>query len=185
MTDEEIYYRDYTDESLLPGINKLASADLSEPYSVFTYRYFLHQWPELCICVYNSTQEMIGTIVGKAEADYEGTSKGYIAMLAVSNEYRKRGIGQRLVKMIIERMATMGCEEIVLETELTNVKALRLYERMGFMRVELLGRYYLNGGDAYRLKFFIVRPKLEVSDNESEAMAALGDSAQGMIVTGP
>lgn len=26
------------------------------------------------------------------------------------------------------------------------------------MRVERLGRYYLNGGDAYRLKFFVVKP---------------------------
>ena len=63
----------YTDESMLPDIQRLVSADLSEPYSVFVYRYFLHQWPQLCICVYNldsSTKhrkEMIAVIVCKAE----------------------------------------------------------------------------------------------------------------------
>jgi hypothetical protein len=28
----------------------MVDKDLSEPYSVFTYRYFLHNWPGLCIC---------------------------------------------------------------------------------------------------------------------------------------
>lgn len=43
-------------------------------------------------------------------------------------------------------------------SQLSNIKALSLYEKLGFMRVERLGRYYLNGGDAYRLKFFVVKP---------------------------
>ena len=48
-----IEYVDYTDESILPAIQSLVAKDLSEPYSVFTYRYFLHGWPKLCICVYS------------------------------------------------------------------------------------------------------------------------------------
>ena len=31
-------------------IMELVDRDLSEPYSIFTYRYFLHSWPDLCIC---------------------------------------------------------------------------------------------------------------------------------------
>ncbi len=27
---------------------ELIDKDLSEPYSIFTYRYFLRQWPQLC-----------------------------------------------------------------------------------------------------------------------------------------
>ena len=30
-----------------------------------------------------------------------------------------------------------------------------LYDKLGFVRDELLGRYYLNGSDAYRLKLWI------------------------------
>jgi peptide alpha-N-acetyltransferase len=52
-------------------------------------------------------------------------------------------------------MVDMGCDEVMLEAELTNVGALALYEKLGFARDERLGRYYLNGGDAYRLKLWI------------------------------
>jgi len=49
---KDIEYVAYTDESMLLAIRQLVSADLSEPYSIFVYRYFIHQWPELCICAY-------------------------------------------------------------------------------------------------------------------------------------
>lgn len=35
----------------LPAIRQLISKDLSEPYSIYVYRYFLYQWPELCYMV--------------------------------------------------------------------------------------------------------------------------------------
>ena len=39
-------------ESLyLPSIRQLISKDLSEPYSIYVYRYFLYQWGELCYMV--------------------------------------------------------------------------------------------------------------------------------------
>jgi peptide alpha-N-acetyltransferase len=165
MTEGDIFYKDYEDESVLPAIQKLVARDLSEPYSVFTYRYFIHGWPSLCICVFAKSSEsesvenaeLIGVVMGKAEVEYDKIYRGYVAMLAVNESYRKRGIGQQLVRNLIDRMVEMGCDEVTLETELINTKALNLYEKLGFMRVEKLGRYYLNGGDAYRLKFFIVK----------------------------
>jgi N-alpha-acetyltransferase 30 len=45
--------------------------------------------------------------------------------------------------------------QVVLETEVTNLAALRLYEKLGFMREERLMRYYLNGVDAFRLKLWL------------------------------
>ncbi len=123
-SDEDIEYVDYSDESMLPELSRLVSKDLSEPYSVFTYRYFLHNWPRLCICVYQRNVEtkergeMIGTLVCKAEGE-PGYMQGYIAMLAVDQAFRNRGIGSNLVKKGIERMIEAGCNEIMLETEVT------------------------------------------------------------------
>lgn len=37
----------------------------------------------------------------------------------------------------------------------SNIAALALYEKLGFSRDEKLVRYYLNGGDAFRLKLWI------------------------------
>jgi peptide alpha-N-acetyltransferase len=120
--DEDIEYVDYTDETMLAEISRLVSKDLSEPYSVFTYRYFLHNWPRLCLCVYQRNVEtkergpMIATLVCKAEGEV-GFMQGYIAMLAVDQTFRNRGIGSNLVIKGIERMIEAGCTEIMLETE--------------------------------------------------------------------
>lgn len=124
--EENIHYVTYTDERMLPDIQRLVSKDLSEPYSIFTYRYFVHNWPDQCICGYvdvpipNSSEtrrEMIATIVSKAEDMEFGVKQGYIAMLAVDKRYRKRGIGSYLVQKGIEAMVRAGCGEIMLETE--------------------------------------------------------------------
>ena len=73
-------------------------------------------------------------------------------MLTVRESHRKRGIGVRLAKMAIQRMKQVGCSAVVLEAEGGNGGALRLYERLGFMREQRMARYYLNGGDAFRLR---------------------------------
>jgi hypothetical protein len=52
-------------------------------------------------------------------------------------------------------MRALGCQEVALETEACNAAALGLYERLGFAREERLLRYYLNGGDAFRLKLWL------------------------------
>lgn len=155
--DGDIGYYAYEDESMLPDIMGLVSKDLSEPYSIFTYRYFLSNWPTLCTCVYQIKEsgeagDMIATIVSKAEVDRDGVNRGYIAMVAVNKDYRKRGIAYTLVNMNIENMLLLGATEATLEAEIANKGALGLYEKLGFSREEMLGRYYLNGGDAYKLR---------------------------------
>jgi peptide alpha-N-acetyltransferase len=57
--------------------------------------------------------------------------------------------------MSIREMIKRGCDEIVLEAEVTNDAALNLYENLGFLREKRLYRYYLNGVDAYRLKLWL------------------------------
>lgn len=54
-------------------------------------------------------------------------------------------------------MKEQDCEEVVLETEVTNKGSLALYEKLGFIKDKRLRRYYLNGVDAFRLKIFLPR----------------------------
>lgn len=53
-----------------------------------------------------------------------------------------------------QAMITYHADEVVLETEITNTPALRLYENLGFVRDKRLFGYYLNGVDALRLKLW-------------------------------
>ena len=49
--DNDVTYIQYTSETQMPDIMRLMKADLSEPYSIYTYRYFIHNWPHLCFMV--------------------------------------------------------------------------------------------------------------------------------------
>merc|ERR1712151_639649 len=86
------------------------------------------------------------------------THRGYIAMLAVDKELRGRGLGSKLVRLCLDRMRELGADECVLETEVTNKGALALYRSMGFVKEKRLHKYYLNGNDAFRLKFLFKLP---------------------------
>lgn len=46
-----VAYEQYQDERQMPLIMDLITRDLSEPYSIYTYRYFIHNWPYLCFLV--------------------------------------------------------------------------------------------------------------------------------------
>jgi len=129
--------------------------ELSEPYHIFTYRFFLHNWPNLCFLCFDG-DHCFGTVVCKIEDRYSTKIKrGYIAMLVVEKEYRAKGIGRTLVKKAIAEMISQGAKEISLEAEVTNIGALRLYESLGFIRDKRLHRYYLSGTDAFRLKLLL------------------------------
>lgn len=46
-----IQYQHSLESQYLPSIRALISKDLSEPYSIYVYRYFLYQWGHLCYMV--------------------------------------------------------------------------------------------------------------------------------------
>jgi peptide alpha-N-acetyltransferase len=90
--------------------------------AVFTYRYFLHRFPELCILAVDAGKP-IGCVVGKIDREEiiqngqaRSVQTGYIGMLAVQSSYRRTGIGKALVRKVLERMKSMGCQSVTLET---------------------------------------------------------------------
>lgn len=46
-----VQYGQDKEKQYLPSIRQLISKDLSEPYSIYVYRYFLYQWGDLCFLV--------------------------------------------------------------------------------------------------------------------------------------
>jgi hypothetical protein len=49
MQLDNITFSHYSDFSEIARITPMIDQELSEPYSIYTYRYFLTGWPELCI----------------------------------------------------------------------------------------------------------------------------------------
>jgi hypothetical protein len=57
-----VQYEPAKEQQYLPSIRQLISKDLSEPYSIYVYRYFLYQWGDLCYMVTfpsSSSQEFL------------------------------------------------------------------------------------------------------------------------------
>ncbi|XP_078447502.1 acyl-CoA N-acyltransferases (NAT) superfamily protein isoform X2 [Wolffia australiana] len=62
----EIEYVSYSGEHQLPLIMGLVDQELSEPYSIFTYRYFVYLWPQLSFLIgYSGHKEHIGVSQGQ------------------------------------------------------------------------------------------------------------------------
>lgn len=123
-------------------------------------------WPSLSL----PQDTCCGTVVCKMDRHKcSEAMRGYVAMIVVDKKYRGYGLGSSLVRQAIASMKGKGCEEVVLEAEVTNSGALALYQSMGFVRDKRLNRYYLNGQAAYRLKLLLPgQPQAQAQQQQQE-----------------
>ncbi len=65
-----------------------------------------------------------------------------IANFAVSPEFRRKGIGRRLMEEVISEAQRRGCTGLMLSVRETNLPAVTLYKRFGYVEVGRRKRYY-------------------------------------------
>lgn len=66
---------------------------------------------------------------------YGVCGESYITNIAVLPEYRRRGIGERLLNELIGHCKDENCTFLTLEVRKSNFAAITLYEKLGFERV--------------------------------------------------
>ena len=71
-----------------------------------------------------------------------GTGEAHILNLCVSEPYRCRGVGRRLLGSLIERAAAAGMADAFLEVRPSNTAAIRLYLALGFEQAGMRRGYY-------------------------------------------
>jgi ribosomal protein S18 acetylase RimI-like enzyme len=130
-------------------IRELEIDDLAPVYhlgeALFTsdrYPYLYRTWDEWeVIGLYNTDPEyclvaevddtlagfLLGTIITKASWTY-----GYIIWLGVSPQFQRRGIADKLVDKIVERMIADGARFMMVDTDPANVPAVNFFKRKGF-----------------------------------------------------
>lgn len=147
------YSYDIASKEQFARIGKMIDEHLSEPYSLYVYWYFFHKWSQYCFLVSEiGKDEIIGVIISKVEPHRDVRIRGYIGMLVILPEHRGKKIASKLVHLSISKMIEWdNVDEVMLETEVINDAAIKLYELLGFLRTKRLYRYYLNTHDAYRL----------------------------------
>ena len=88
-------------------------------------------------------------------AEIDGVVAGYIGSqtvldasdmmnLAVSPDYRRKGIGQALVNALVEHLQQNKVIALLLEVRVSNAPAIALYESLGFEQVGRRPKYYHN-----------------------------------------
>ena len=75
--------------------------------------------------------EVVGFAFGTVVLKPDKPTGFYVDEVAVHEDYRRRGIGTRLLNRIMERAQERGCENLWLATESDNDAALGLYRSMG------------------------------------------------------
>lgn len=69
----------------------------------------------------------------------------HVANIAVHPEFRRGGLGDRLMRHIVTVACERACARIMLEVRSSNAPAIGLYERHGFERVGIRKNYYHDG----------------------------------------
>jgi ribosomal-protein-alanine N-acetyltransferase len=65
-----------------------------------------------------------------------------VLSIAVDGRARRRGLGRRLLRRNLQRLATFGVGRVFLEVDAGNEPALALYRRMGFVEAGRREGYY-------------------------------------------
>ena len=92
--------------------------------------------------------EQDGRIVGEGIAlvrHHKQSVSGRVYSLAVDPALRGRGIGQQLMREMVEQLRHRAVGRIYLEVEASNAPAIHLYQRLGFDSVGTLPDYYGDG----------------------------------------
>ncbi len=137
-------------------IRKMTEADLDEivlleqecftsPWPKKEFLYELNENPFAQALVL----EEDGRIVGYCDC-WIIFERAELANIAVRRECRRSGHAQQMLDYLFKTANEAGCDFMTLEVRVSNTPAIRLYERNGFIQVNIRKNYYTdNNEDAY------------------------------------
>ncbi len=153
----------------IPAVMSVNLRSLPENYWYGFYEYILLNWPESFL-VAEVNDKIVGYAMSRVEESgdplilglidsrgdplynrwLEPEKVGHLVSIAVLREYRRNGIGSALLRETINVMRHIyNTASLFLEVRVSNLPAIRLYEKFGFKIVRRVPRYYRDGEDAF------------------------------------
>ncbi|WP_302625195.1 ribosomal protein S18-alanine N-acetyltransferase [uncultured Eubacterium sp.] len=120
----------------LAQVSEIESQIFSLPWSEKAFEESLKNTNTLYI-VAKEKEEVLGYI-----GMYISFQEGNITNVAVNPNYRRKKIGQNLIREILERAKQIGVTDVILEVRETNAAAICLYEKMGFEEAGIRKNFY-------------------------------------------
>lgn len=125
----------------------MSKADLEEVYQI-EKESFQDPWSKNSFieAISNKNNIYLVAIVDGLIAGYCGcygvAGEGYIYNVAVGKNYRRQGIGFRLLQDLIEAAKSRGIESLTLEVRKSNLPAIKLYKKLGFVEAGIRKDFY-------------------------------------------
>ena len=92
------------------------------------------------------------TIAGFVVAHPSRRKYGRVLTLDILPEVRRGGLATKLMNACEERLRSLGCTEVYLETAVNNEPAIRLYRKLGYQILGTIPDYYSSHSlDAYQM----------------------------------
>lgn len=123
----------------LSDVISINLSSLPENYAYPFFEEILNELPEAFLVA-----EKDGMVVGYMMCRIEyGLStlhkfglarKGHIVSIAVLEQHRRKGLGQGLVEEVLRALKNKNCSEVFLEVRVSNSEAIKLYEKLGFLK---------------------------------------------------
>ena len=127
------------------GVIDIENEQFSEhdPYMYMT----LYELNEDTFFVADHHGVVVGFVVGISSVDEQGMY-GRVFSIAVREAYQGLGIGTQLMKSVIDVFHRKKIKNIVLEVRRHNIRAIRFYQRLGFVVTGIEIGYYSDYEDA-------------------------------------
>lgn len=123
----------------LASIMEIETSCLQNPYTQEQFAYELSDNPCAFIYGYYVEDKLVGLI------DYWITFDCVqLCKIAVLKDYRKQGIGHKLMEFMYEQAKKEGCEHVLLEVRKSNEVAQAFYEKQDFLVINERKNYYDN-----------------------------------------
>jgi ribosomal-protein-alanine N-acetyltransferase len=142
----------------IDSVIEINEQELPEDYPYFFYKSILDNYPEGFLVAQNRTGKVIAYIMWRIEKAPSKNSlkyinKGHLVSIAVSEDYRKRGIAQALLSNSMNAIKKYKIKQFVLEVRVSNYTAIRLYEKFNYKVKSIKQNYYRDGENAYYMTF--------------------------------
>ena len=115
--------------------------NITENYEKEVFLTIMKRWPEGFL-VARSRNKIVGVACGAIQPN----SKLRILIIALSKKFRRKGYGEKLLNMMIERSLNYGVKKVTLEVR-KDSSAILFYRKLKFSSVDVLPCYYQDGCD--------------------------------------
>ncbi len=120
------------------------------PYSMEIFQKLLEDYGR-----YFLLSKIGGTVLGYICGRIFRSKIGEIVSIAVMPNFRRRGIGRRLMFELESRFKKDGVKVTRLEVSVKNIAAIKFYEALGYEVINLTRNHYPDGSDAFTMVKFL------------------------------